>query len=344
MALRTVAKQAIPITNPNKPPPSELNGVSKDGSSPRLTENGSPKPVVDHPSSIVGPVAATQRQTAEARNNSWASLDMGGVQLKNLPPSSGLFSFTFLVNLYLNHNQLTNIPPEITRLKGLVVLDLSGNQLQHIPPDLGMLTQLKELLIFDNHIATLPPELGTLHQLQTLGIEGNPLDASLKAIIQKEGTPALISFLRDSCPMRPPPPPRNWLYLITDTERDSIKADPSVDVFRVMSFNILCEKAATERLYGYTPSWALAWEYRRGVILREICKYDADFICLQEVDSGQYEDFFVKNLDEQGYEGVYWPKSRYKIKNEADRRLVDGCAIFFRKDRCVVSPSYAQHS
>ncbi|KAI0030781.1 Endonuclease/exonuclease/phosphatase [Vararia minispora EC-137] len=335
MALRTVSKQAIPITNPNKPPP-EPNGAPKEGASPQLTENGgtaSPKPVEDHPSSTVGAGSAQQRQQTKTRNSTWTSLDMGGVQLKNLPPTSGLFSFTFLVNLYLNHNQLSVIPPEITRLKSLVVLDLSGNQLQHVPPELGMLTQLKELLLFDNHLTSLPPELGTLHQLQTLGIEGNPLDASLKAIIQKEGTPALISFLRDSCPMRPPPPPRQWTSLLTDAEHEAIKSDPNAEIFRVLSFNILCEKAATERLYGYTPSWALAWEYRRGVIMREIAKHDADFLCLQEVDNGQYEDFFSKNLGEVGYDSVYWPKSRYKIKNEVDRRTVDGCAIFFRKDK-----------
>jgi CCR4-NOT transcription complex subunit 6 len=258
---------------------------------------------------------------------------MGGVNIKNIPSTSGLFSFNFLINLYLNHNALAVIPPEISKLRHLELLDLSGNSLASVPPELGMLTQLKELYMFDNLIVTLPPELGTLHQLQTLGIEGNPLDASLKAIVQKEGTPALISFLRDSCPVPAPPPERTWKNLISQAERDAISNDPNVEKFSVLCYNILCEKYATERLYGYTPSWALSWEYRKELILTEVMNYDADFLCLQEVDIAQYEDYFIKHLTGQDYEGVYWPKSRYKTMNDTERRLVDGCATFYKASK-----------
>jgi CCR4-NOT transcription complex subunit 6 len=258
---------------------------------------------------------------------------MGGVQIKHLPPTSGLFSFTFLINLYLNHNALTAIPPEIARLRHLELLDLSGNSLQTLPPEMGMLTKLKELYLFDNHIATIPPELGTLHQLQTLGIEGNPLEPSLKAMVQKEGTPALISYLRDSCPIPAPPPPRSLRDLIAPGEREALLEDPNVEVFSVLCFNILCEMYATERMYGYTPSWALEWSYRRDLIMAELLKHQADFLCLQEVQTAQYEEYFVPKLGGAGYEGVYYPKSRYKTMNEADRRLVDGCAIFFDKSK-----------
>ncbi len=106
----------------------------------------------------------------------------------------------------------------------------------------------------------------------------------------------------------------------------------------MLCYNILCEKYATERLYGYTPSWALAWgQYRKGRILDEVTKHETDFVCLQEVDIAAYEDFFTVNLGQLGYEGVYWPKSRYKTMNEADRRQVDGCATFFKADKCAFS-------
>ena len=301
------------------------------------TTNGtepSPKALENHPSSTVGPIAEAPRPTTQRPPpNTWSSLDMGGVQIKNLSPTSGLFSFSFLINLYLNHNALTVIPPEISKLRQLELLDLSGNNLVTIPPEMGMLTQLKELYLFDNHLQVIPPELGTLHQLQTLGIEGNPIEPSIKSIVQKEGTPALISFLRDSCPAPAPPPERQWHSLITPAEREAMEADPSVESFSVLCYNILCEKYATERLYGYTPAWALAWEYRKELILSEIVNHNADFLCLQEVDNAQYEDYFVKKLDERDYEGVYWPKSRYKTMNDADRRLVDGCATFFKKSK-----------
>ncbi|KAH7925627.1 hypothetical protein BV22DRAFT_1010832 [Leucogyrophana mollusca] len=343
MASRTVTKSAIPITNPNlvKPSPSaDVSETAKDnGVTPSTTPaptEGSPNAVgaaVNHPSSTVAPIAEAPRPTVKPPQNTWGSLDMGGVNIKTLPPSSGLFTFTFLINLYLNHNALSTLPPEISKLRHLELLDLSGNNLSTVPPELGMLTHLKELYLFDNHIATLPPELGSLHQLQTIGVEGNPMDASLKAIVQKDGTPALISYLRDSCPVPAPPPERLWKNLFTTPERDAMLADPNTETFSALCYNILCEKYATERLYGYTPSWALSWDYRKELILTELMNYDADFLCLQEVDIAQYEDYFVKHLQEQDYGGVYFPKSRYKTMSDADRRQVDGCATFYKADK-----------
>jgi CCR4-NOT transcription complex subunit 6 len=311
MASRTVTKSAIPITNPNKPPPETLVTKDADGLENGISPSPSGEPTtngansnVNHPSSTVAPVAEVPRPTAaKPPENSWSSLDMGGVQIKHLPPTSGLFSFTFLINLYLNHNALTTIPPDIARLRHLELLDLSGNNLQTLPPEMGMLTKLKELYLFDNHIASIPPELGTLHQLQTLGIEGNPLEPSLKAIVQKEGTPALISFLRDSCPIPAPPPPRNLRDLLPPGERETLLEDPNVEVFSVLSYNILCEMYATERLYGYTPSWALEWSYRRDLIMAEILKHQADFLCLQEVQTAQYEEYLVPKLGKRRIRG-----------------------------------------
>jgi len=333
MASRTVTKSAIPITNPNlvKPPPApETNGSEITESAQSSPTNG----VVNHPSSTVAPIAEAPRPTAvKPPENTWTSLDMGGLNIKNLPPTSGLFSFTFLINLYLNHNALSTVPPETSRLRHLELLDLSGNNLSTLPPELGMLTQLKELYLFDNNLTTIPPQFGTLHQLQTLGIEGNPLDPNLKTIVQKDGTPALISYLRDNCPVDNDPPERQWKYLISPQEQEMLAQDPLLETFSVMCFNILCEKYATERLYGYTPSWALAWSYRKGRILEEILKYDNDFLCLQEVDITQYEEFFCVNLGKKGYEGVFWPKGRYKTMSDADRRQVDGCATFYKADK-----------
>ena len=48
-----------------------------------------------------------------------------------------------------------------------------------------------------------------------------------------------------------------------------------------MSYNILFEKYCTRQLYGYCPSWALRWDYRKGEILKEIIQYRADIVSLQ---------------------------------------------------------------
>lgn len=51
--------------------------------------------------------------------------------------------------------------------------------------------------------------------------------------------------------------------------------------FTVMCYNVLCDKYCTRQLYGYCPSWALNWEYRKKGILEEIKNYSADIISLQ---------------------------------------------------------------
>lgn len=50
-----------------------------------------------------------------------------------------------------------------------------------------------------------------------------------------------------------------------------------------MNYNILCDKYATRHIYGYCPSWALKWDYRRKQILEELRSYSADIIALQVI-------------------------------------------------------------
>lgn len=201
------------------------------------------------------------------------------MRLKNLSPS--LFHYEHLTTLYLNHNQLTAVPPAISRLRHLTVLDLSANQLTVLPPELGLLASLEHLWVFDNRLEGLPSELGSLHQLKLLGIYGNPLSRELLNIIQTQGTPSLISYLRDTAPVPAPPPPRQFIELASEADRKMQEEDPANDTFTLMTYNILWEKAATSTMYGYTPSWALGWDYRKDLILQELEKHEADFICLQ---------------------------------------------------------------
>ncbi|CAG8462477.1 11804_t:CDS:2 [Ambispora leptoticha] len=294
-----LGSSAIAITDPNNPNKPPVNGVSH-----RKTNNGDKK---------------------EHQFQQWMTIDLGGMGLKNI--SKELYRYHFLNTLYINHNNLTCLSPEISRLRNLTILDISGNKLSSVPPEIGMLTNLKELLLFDNALSTLPLELGTLFQLDTLGLEGNPLNDPIKSMIQNEGTSAVITYLRENCPDPPPPADREWILL----ENEQTSSGP--DTFTLLCYNVLCDKYATTQLYGYTPSWALAWDHRKEVILSEVKLYNADIVCLQEVDSAQYEDYFKKELHKADYDSVYWQKSRAKTMNDSERKLVDGCATFFRASR-----------
>lgn len=272
------------------------------------------------------PLGARTHQAESTEEKTWSQMDMGGLKLKNL--CDDVFRYTFLTSLFINHNQLTSISPAVVQLKNLSVLDASGNRLIMLPPELGMLTELRELYLFDNQLTMLPPELGTLYRLQFLGIEGNPLQENLKDIMKQDGVQALIAYLRDSCPVSVPPPEREWIALDSDIPVYDSEEENSNNTFAVLSYNILCKKYATAQMYGYTPSWALDWDYRKEFILQEIISYGADICCLQEVETGEFDNYFAPKLNQSSYESIFWPKSRAKTMREDERVRVDGCATF----------------
>lgn len=103
--------------------------------------------------------------------------------------------------------------------------------------------------------------------------------------------------------------------------------------FTVMTYNILAEKYSTRAAYPYCPSWALAWENRKEVILGTLKYYLPFVICLQEVSTHEHFSYFQPELKHIGYEGVHAAKSRAKTMNSQEAPSVDGCAIFFRTDR-----------
>ncbi|GAA5928443.1 CCR4-Not complex 3'-5'-exoribonuclease subunit Ccr4 [Sporobolomyces koalae] len=346
---------AIPITDPNRPGSVILAGKLVNGSaaaggshrkdastddtasganrsasvastrSSALANGGPPTPGLEG-----NPVGlARNREADKDKKQTWTTLDIGGMHLKNLSPE--LFRYAFLTTLYIPHNALTELPTLISKLTHLTHLDASSNKLSSVPPQLGLLTRLRELFLFDNHLTSLPPQLGTLHLLDTLGIEGNPLPDTLRSLIEKDGTTGLISYLRDSCPVQDPPPERPWLSIEPEALPQPDKRPE--ETFSLMCYNVLCDRYATPQLYGYTPSWALSWEYRKELILQEVLLYGSDIICLQEVDTESYENYFAELLSSHDYDGVHYPKSRARTMSGDERRGVDGCATFFKNTK-----------
>nr|XP_034347503.1 CCR4-NOT transcription complex subunit 6-like isoform X2 [Arvicanthis niloticus] len=265
-------------------------------------------------------------EVANGKKSHWAELEISG-RVRSL--STSLWSLTHLTALHLNDNNLARIPPDIAKLHNLVYLDLSSNKLRSLPAELGNMVSLRELLLNDNYLRVLPYELGRLFQLQTLGLTGNPLSQDIMSLYQDpDGTRKLLNFMLDNLAVHPEQlPPRPWITL---KERDQILPSAS---FTVMCYNVLCDKYATRQLYGYCPSWALNWEYRKKGIMEEIVNWDADIISLQEVETEQYFTLFLPALKDRGYDGFFSPKSRAKIMSEQERKHVDGCAVFFKTEK-----------
>ncbi|CAN0469672.1 unnamed protein product, partial [Hapterophycus canaliculatus] len=80
--------------------------------------------------------------------------------------------------------------------------------------------------------------------------------------------------------------------------------------FRLCSYNLLAEIYATQQAYPYCDFWALSWGYRKTNLLRELLEAGADVLCLQEVQSDAYQQFFQPHLSEKGYDGLYKAKTR----------------------------------
>ncbi|KAL8644110.1 MAG: hypothetical protein Q9226_007929 [Calogaya cf. arnoldii] len=263
--------------------------------------------------------------TGEIRRQDWDAMDLSGQGLRALSPS--LFChYMFLGKLFIDNNRLTSLHPSLGQLRSLTHLDASNNQLMEIPEEIGMLVNLTSLLLFHNKITNLPNEIGYLFKLEMLGIEGNPLDEELMEEIIRRGSKALVTHLRENTPAGPPPNERDW-HILDDTD--------APERLSVLTYNILCERYATPKLYGYTPSEILAWDYRKNLILNEIREHDADIVCLQEVDQEGYHEFFRRELAYQDYRGVFSPKTRAKTMADREAKFVDGCATFFKSSKYI---------
>lgn len=132
----------------------------------------------------------------------------------------------------------------------------------------------------------------------------------------------------------PSPSPRRLISVGANDLMGHLDADGRISssgTFSVLSYNILSDIYAASEFYSYCPSWALSWPYRRQNLLREIVGYCADIICLQEVQSDHFEEFFAPELEKHGYLALYKRKTNEVYSGNFN--AIDGCATFFRRDR-----------
>ncbi|KAL6757708.1 Endonuclease/exonuclease/phosphatase [Haematococcus lacustris] len=99
--------------------------------------------------------------------------------------------------------------------------------------------------------------------------------------------------------------------------------------FRVATYNLLADQYAgstfaQQVLFNYCPPRCLEPEYRRQLILAELQAYQADILCLQEVDDKLFREFLEPHLALRGYTGHYTNKQG---------RVREGSATFWRCSR-----------
>lgn len=98
---------------------------------------------------------------------------------------------------------------------------------------------------------------------------------------------------------------------------------------RCVSYNILADlyadsDTARNELFPYCPEKALNIDYRKQLFLKEILGYNADILCLQEVD----RKIFVHALTP-----VLAPSNLRGIFNEKGGQVAEGLACFYRSSK-----------
>lgn len=133
------------------------------------------------------------------------------------------------------------------------------------------------------------------------------------------------------------PPPSPERPLVATPLLPHLKPIQAAQGFRCVTYNMLAEIYATQQQYPYTPMWALSWSFRRHLLVREVARYDADVLCLQEVQTDSYNGFLYQAMVDLGYEGLHKQKTRAAMGVEGK---VDGCALFFKRDRFRLLEKY----
>jgi mRNA deadenylase 3'-5' endonuclease subunit Ccr4 len=122
-------------------------------------------------------------------------------------------------------------------------------------------------------------------------------------------------------------PPENYLLRLRPLWV-STRDEASKKNVRVVTYNILADQNAFEasnlpsRSYrSYLSTDILHRKRRMPLILHELLAYQADVICLQEVDQAVFDFLFEPVLRQMGYEGYFSGKS--------SQGNLEGCAMFW---------------
>lgn len=114
-------------------------------------------------------LAEARRRIAECAQNRGEALDLENLNLTQLPAE--VASLTWLTQLWLSRNYISEVPEFIGQLKNLRTLILQGNPIRQIPTSLSQLTNLRLLAIIGGRPSAVNPIIGQLSNLRSLMLE-----------------------------------------------------------------------------------------------------------------------------------------------------------------------------
>ena len=129
----------------------------------------------------------------------------------------------------------------------------------------------------------------------------------------------------------PTPPRRN---LVPVARHDGSEGG----TFTVLTYNVLADLYATSEMYGYTPCLGAELELQPAEHPQGDRQHDADILCLQEVQSDHFEDFFAGELAKHWLHGGVQEEDGAGVLagNVCHRRV----RHLFKKDRFTLIKKY----
>lgn len=131
-------------------------------------------------------------ESALKNPDKYEQLDLINRQLTVLPPE--IKNLKNLKSLYLNRNNLKQLPDAIGELQQLEILNLNNNQLDSLSPELGKLKNLESLSLIYNNIHSLPDAILNLKSLKYLNLCNNPVSFTERMKITKALPNTIIHF------------------------------------------------------------------------------------------------------------------------------------------------------
>jgi len=122
------------------------------------------------------------------------TLNLGNNLLAQMPNFENLKQ---LGKLFVDHNQLIELPDGIYKLTNVSELYAANNQIAVLSSDVGQMTALKHLDVSENLIKRLPLELANCYKLKDLNGKDNPIaDNRLKKMLHQCPTKSVLDYLQ----------------------------------------------------------------------------------------------------------------------------------------------------